>query len=100
MYNDAKSFYLTGINTVANTHDYLFRIDRGRDTYYLRSQTLAKFGYEFELIDECLVMVKSDTINALPTCPPSVNYDANEPDKEIQLTGVQSGVDIFNLNEG
>ncbi|WP_159356686.1 zonular occludens toxin domain-containing protein [Vibrio parahaemolyticus] len=100
MYNDAKSFYLTGINTVANTHDYLFRIDRGRDTYYLRSQTLAKFGYEFELIDECLVMVQSNTINALLTCPPSINYDANEPDKEMQLTGVQSGVDIFNLNEG
>ncbi|OQQ00554.1 zonular occludens toxin [Vibrio campbellii] len=100
MFNDANSFYLTGVNAVADEHDYIFRVDRGRDTFYLRSHTLAKLGYDFELIDDCLVLVKSSAVNALLTCPPNINQDFNEPDRDMQLTGVQSGVDIFNLNKG
>ncbi|HHC7276410.1 TPA: zonular occludens toxin, partial [Vibrio campbellii] len=100
MFNDANSFYLTGVNAVADVHDYIFRIDRGRDTFYLRSHTLAKLGYDFELIDDCLVLVKSSAVNALLTCPPNINQDVNESDRDMQLTGVQSGVDIFNLNGG
>ncbi len=79
MFDDASAVYLTEANRYVKNGRakfvYNFRIDMGSQTYYLNSNTLSRYNYMFNQIDDCLVQVMYDTEYTLLTCPP---YEAVE----------------------
>lgn len=108
IFNGSDAVYLTSVDIRYRKHlglnplsSYVFRIDKGRDTFYLRSDVLMRYGYRFELIDDCLIQVSSVNVARFLTCPP--NQSDFVPDfnaKDSQLTDVREDVNIFDLPNG
>ncbi len=81
MFDQASSVYLTAANRYVKKgrvkQVYSFRVDMGADTYYLHSDTLARYNYTFTQIDDCLIQVMHGEEFAMLTCPPFGGVDVN-----------------------
>ena len=99
IFNNAKSVHLTSVVQVRHeqftTFDYRFRIDKADGSYYIGSQVLSAYGYEFAYIDDCLIEVHFDNTSRMLSCPPRETI-ADNPDSREPLI---KQVDIFNLSE-
>lgn len=105
-FNGSTSVYLTSVlRTVYKkgfneSFDYVFRIDKGSDTFYIRSAVLDRYGYNFELVDDCLIRVRSESVSRFLTCPPvSSNELKGDSVMNARVDDVQKSVDIFNLGK-
>ncbi|MEZ8904847.1 zonular occludens toxin domain-containing protein [Vibrio sp. 10N.247.310.34] len=107
-FNGSTSVYLTSVlRTVYQkgyneSFDYVFRIDKGSDTFYIRSAVLDRYGYNFELVDDCLIRVHSESVSRFLTCPPvSSVVDESKGDSVMsaRVDDVKKSVDIFNLGK-
>ncbi|MEZ9601425.1 zonular occludens toxin domain-containing protein [Vibrio sp. 10N.286.46.A8] len=106
-FNGSTSVYLTSVlRTVYQkgfneSFDYVFRIDKGSDTFYIRSAVLDRYGYNFELIDDCLIRVRSESVSRFLTCPPTSSgvVDESQDDSVMnaRVENVQKSVDIFSM---
>ncbi|WKY59303.1 zonular occludens toxin domain-containing protein [Vibrio sp. SNU_ST1] len=106
-FNGSTSVYLTSVlRTVYQkgfneSFDFVFRIDKGSDTFYIRSAVLDRYGYNFELIDDCLIRVRSESVSRFLTCPPTSSsvVDESQDDSVMnaRVENVQRSVDIFSM---
>ncbi|CAK2356592.1 zonular occludens toxin domain-containing protein [Vibrio crassostreae] len=109
VFNGSTAVYLTSVNRTVypkgfgEYSDFVFRIDKGADTFYIRSAVLNRYGYRFELIDDCLIQVRSKSVSRVLTCPPTSSGVAIASDSSELMSGrvdnVQKSVDIFNLSK-
>ncbi|MZI93245.1 zonular occludens toxin [Vibrio sp. CAIM 722] len=103
IFNSAKHVYLTGeLKTVGKKFSYtkfVFRIDMPDGSYYVRSHALAKYGYYFEYIDDCLVSVKYGKRRVMVMCAPYSNQLPVSNDKALddRKKEVHKSVDLFSL---
>lgn len=104
IFNGADAVYLSAVSNRYNKRqglrsDFTFRIDKGKDYFYIRSYVLEAYGYVFTQLDDCLIQVQSKTITRLLTCPPYNDNPLMQVDesKDEQLTQVSKTVDIFSL---
>ncbi|NOH73351.1 zonular occludens toxin [Vibrio pectenicida] len=99
IFNNAKSVHLTSVVQVRHeqfiTFDYRFRIDKADGSYYIGSQVLSAYGYEFAYIDDCLIEVHFDNTSRMLSCPPRQTI-AESPDTREDAI---KEIDIFNLSE-
>ncbi|CAK2555795.1 hypothetical protein VCRA2110O183_1500001 [Vibrio crassostreae] len=62
-----------------------------------------RYGYRFELIDDCLIQVRSKSVSRVLTCPPTSSGVVIASDSSELMSGrvdnVQKSVDIFNLSK-
>ena len=109
VFNGSTAVYLTSVNRTVypkgfgEYSDFVFRIDKGVDTFYIRSAILNRYGYRFELIDDCLIQVRSKSVSRVLTCPPTSSGVAIASESNDLMSGrvenVQKSVDIFNLSK-
>lgn len=106
VFNNAESVYLTSVLVTKESaqgvefESYRFRIDKNGGSYYIGSNILGQYGYEFQRIDECLIQVRQGNTFRMLTCPPN-----KEAPPEVQLGSEQNKAeqlqqfDIFNLSK-
>ncbi|MDN3612834.1 zonular occludens toxin domain-containing protein [Vibrio gallaecicus] len=107
VFNGSTAVYLTSVSRTVypkgfgEYSDFVFRIDKGVDTFYIRSSVLNRYGYRFNLIDDCLIQVRSKSVSRVLTCPPTSSGVAlaSENDGLIgnRVEDVQKSVDIFSM---
>lgn len=107
VFNGSTGVYLTSVNRTVypsgfgEYSDYVFRIDKGVETFYIRSEILNRYGYRFELIDDCLIQVLGKSVTRMLTCPPTVNSIAIAAKADdlmgAKVENVQRSVDIFSM---
>ena len=103
VFNGAKDVYFTGSNLRyidgQPDDEFIFRIDMVDGRYYVSSEVLSSYGYQFFAIDDCLISVKSSSVTTMLSCPPNevqtVTAKAQPNDKLKQL----DSVDIFSLGK-
>ncbi|KIE18740.1 zonular occludens toxin [Vibrio sinaloensis] len=103
VFNGAKNVYFTGLNA-RRIHgqfadEYIFRVDMEDGRYYLRSDVLSNYGYFFDVIDDCLIVVRNSSIRTLVTCPPREVQTAQAKIEENANVEQLESVDIFNLSK-
>ncbi|CAK2395392.1 hypothetical protein VCRA2116O29_1120001 [Vibrio crassostreae] len=106
VFNGSDAVYLTSVDkspfikASGNFPLFVFRVDKGADSFYIRSPVLARYGYHFELVDHCLVRVESESGSRFLTCPPISNPVSQSDDNEL-IAGrgddVIKKVDIFSM---
>ena len=106
VFNGSDAVYLTSVDKSLFVRDspnfplFVFRIDKGSDSFYIRSPVLARYGYHFELVDHCLVRVQFESGSRFLTCPPISNPVSKSDDNEL-IAGrgddVIKKVDIFSM---
>ncbi|HAS8161206.1 TPA: zonular occludens toxin [Vibrio vulnificus] len=104
MFNGADAVYLTAISNKYNKRlglrsDFTFRIDKGQDSFYIRSYVLEAYGYVFTQLDECLVQIQSKTTTRLLTCPPYRDSGIAQAvtGRDEQVKSLTNKVDIFSM---
>ncbi|CAK3162306.1 hypothetical protein VCRA2120O333_130001 [Vibrio crassostreae] len=107
VFNGSTAVYLTSVSRTVypkgfgEYSDFVFRIDKGVDTFYIRSAVLNRYGYRFELIDDCLIQVRSKSVSRVLTCPPTSSGVAIASEGNDLMSGrvedVQRSVDIFSM---
>lgn len=101
VFHNADNVYFTALsqvnNNIYNHHLYLFRIDINNESHYLSSNILARYGYSFELLDDCFVLVKSPSSTYFLTCPPSGSSYSVASGGDDKSSIISENVSIFSL---
>ncbi|HDY7617527.1 TPA: zonular occludens toxin [Vibrio vulnificus] len=104
MFNGADAVYLTAISNKYSKRlglrsDFTFRIDKGQDSFYIRSYVLEAYGYVFTQLDECLIQIQSKTTTRLLTCPPYRDAGIAQAvtGRDEQVKSLTNKVDIFSM---
>lgn len=104
VFNGATHVYISSIekryrNGRTSSRKYLFQIVKEHGDYYIHSDVLRRYGYDFLYLDDCLVEVMNNDFNHMLTCPPYDNSSSNDsPIAQVDTSDRINKVDIFNLS--